>query len=70
VGAGILYRAPSDRFRIITSYGYGFNAIRDGHRGASSISILLQVDLGKPRSKNFDSAQPNRWRGWNWLMGR
>lgn len=69
VSAGILYRAPSDRFRLITAYGYGFDALRDGQRGASSISILLQVDLGKPRSDHFDSTQPNRWRGWNWLLG-
>jgi hypothetical protein len=71
VGAGILYRAPSDRFRFLTSYGYGFNAIRDGQRGASSISFLLQIDLGKkPSGGNFNPAQPDRWRGWNWLMGR
>jgi hypothetical protein len=68
--AGILYRAPSDRFRFITSYGYGFNAIRSGQRGASSITFLLQIDLGKPRSGNFKTPQPDRWRGWNWLMGR
>jgi hypothetical protein len=70
VSAGILYRAPSDRFRLITSYGYGFNAIRDGQRGASSISILMQIDLGKSHGDNFKSTQPDRWRGWNWLMGR
>ena len=70
VGAGILYRAPSDKFRFIVSYGYGFNAIRDGERGANSISILLQVDLDKPHGGGFKSAEPDRWRGWNWLMGR
>jgi hypothetical protein len=71
VGAGILYRAPSDRFRFITSYGYGINALRSGQRGASSISFLLQIDLGKkPRSDNFKTPQPDHWRGWNWLMGR
>jgi len=70
VGAGILYRAPSDKFRCIVSYGYGFNAIRDGARGANSISFLLQVDLGKSHGSGFQSPQPDRWRGWNWLMGR
>ena len=70
VGAGILYRAPSDKFRCIVSYDYGFNAIRDGARGANSISFLLQIDLDKPHGTGFKSPQPDRWRGWNWLMGR
>ena len=70
VGGGILYRAPSDKFRFIASYGYGFNAIRDGERGASSITFLLQIDLDKPHGDGFSSTQPTQWRGWNWLMGR
>ena len=69
IGGGILYRAPSDRFRCIVNYGYGINAIRNGHRGASSISILLQIDLDKPSGSGFQSTQPGRWRGWNWLFG-
>ena len=70
VGGGILYRAPSDKFRFIASYGYGINAIRSGQRGANSISILLQIDLDKPHGDSFNSTQPNQWRGWNWLLGR
>ncbi len=70
VGGGILYRAPSDKFRLIASYGYGINALRDGERGASSLSLLLQIDLDKPHGDGFKSAQPDLWRGWNWLMGR
>jgi hypothetical protein len=70
VGAGILYRAPSDKFRVIVNYGYGINAIRDGERGANSLSILLQIDLDKPHGRGFKSTQPGEWRGWNWLMGR
>lgn len=70
VGAGILYRAPSDRFRCIVSYGYGIDAIRDHGRGANSISFLLQIDLGQSGGEGFKTTQPNRWRGWNWLMGR
>ncbi|HZI30757.1 MAG TPA: hypothetical protein VFF11_00350 [Candidatus Binatia bacterium] len=69
VGAGILYRAPSDKFRVIINYGYGFNAVRDNGRGGSSIGILLQFDLDKPSGEGFKSTQPNRWRGWNWLFG-
>ncbi len=70
VGGGILYRAPSDKFRFIASYGYGFNAIRNGERGANSITFLLQIALDKPHGQSFNSTQPNQWRGWNWLMGR
>jgi hypothetical protein len=70
VGGGILYRAPSDKFRFIVNYSYGFNAIRSGQRGANGISILLQIDLDKPHGDSFSPTQPSRWRGWNWLLGR
>jgi hypothetical protein len=71
VGAGLMYRAPSERFRFIATYGYGFNAIRGGRRGANSVSFLLQIDLDRSgRGNDLKNAQPNRWRGWNWLMGR
>jgi hypothetical protein len=70
VGAGILYRAPSDKFRFIASYGYGFNAIRDGERGSSSLTLLLQIDLDQSHGHRFSATQPGQWRGWNWLFGR
>jgi hypothetical protein len=70
VGAGILYRAPSDRFKCIVAYAYGIDAIRSDGRGTSSVSILIQFDLEKPHGKGFNPAQPGRWRGWNWLLGR
>ncbi len=70
VGAGILYRAPADRFKVIVNYGYGFDALRNGRRGANSLTILLQYDLEKPHGDGFKGTQPDRWRGWNWLLGR
>ncbi len=70
VGAGILYRSPSDKFKCIVSYAYGIDAIRSGGRGANSISILMQFDLEKPHGSGFTDAQPGRWRGWSWLLGR
>ena len=70
VGAGLLYRSPSDRYKVILNYAYGIDAIRSDGRGASSITVLLQVDLGKMHSKDFSQTQPNRWQGWNWLLGR
>jgi hypothetical protein len=70
VGAGLLYRSPSNRFKFIVNYAYGVNAIRSSGRGASSIGFLLQIDLDKTRSTGFSPAQPDHWRGWNWLFGR
>jgi len=70
VGAGVLYRSPSDKFKIIVSYAYGIDAIRSSGRGANSINFLIQFDLEKPRGSSFTAAQPGRWRGWSWLLGR
>jgi len=70
IGGGILYRAPEDRFKLVAAYAYGIDAIRSSGRGANSLSLLLQIDLGKTRTADFHSAQPGHWRGWNWLLGR
>ena len=70
VGGGILYRSPTDRFKCLVAYGYGFDAVRSDGRGASSVSILMQFDLEKPHDSGFNPAQPGRWNGWNWLLGR
>jgi hypothetical protein len=69
VGGGILYRSPSGRFKMVLDYAYGIDAIRSGGRGANSIGILLQWDLGKLHGEELTPAQPNRWRGWQWLFG-
>lgn len=68
VGTGIQYRTPDDRFKIMLTYAYGIDAIRDGSRGAHSVGLLLQMDLGKMRSKGFSPTQPLHWRGWQWLF--
>ncbi|HEX9047170.1 MAG TPA: hypothetical protein VF988_09105, partial [Verrucomicrobiae bacterium] len=70
VGAGIMYRSPSDQFKCILGYAYGIDAIRSGSRGGSSVSILIQVDLGQIHNSRFNTTQPGRWNGWNWLLGR
>jgi hypothetical protein len=69
VGGGILYRAPSDRFKIMVAYAYGVDAIRSHGRGAQSIGLLMQWDLRPTHGEGFHPAHPNRWRGWQWFLG-
>ena len=69
VGGGILYRAPSDRFKIMLDYAYGVDAIRSHGRGAQSIGLLMQWDLRPTHGEGFHPAHPNRWRGWQWFLG-
>ena len=70
VGAGLMYQSPSDKFKCVVAYSYGIDALRSAGRGASSISFLIQVDLGRIHKAGFNTARPGRWRGWNWLLGR
>jgi hypothetical protein len=30
----------------------------------------MQWDLEKTKGQDFKSVDPNRWQGWNWIMGR
>jgi len=69
VGGGILYRSPSRRLKVIANYAYGVDAIRSHGRGANSISILVQLDLGGVHGPSFNPAHPGLWRGWQWLFG-
>ena len=69
VGGGILYRAPSDRFKIMVAYAYGVDAIRSHGRGAQSIGLLMQWDLRPTHGEGFHPAHPNHWRGWQWFLG-
>ena len=64
VGGGILYHSPSDRWKIMLNYGYGIDAIRSHGRGANSLGLLVQFDLGRKHSRNFNPTQPLLWRGW------
>lgn len=44
-GAGIVYTSRNKRLKLAVRYGYGFDAVRDNGKGASSIGILLQYDF-------------------------
>jgi hypothetical protein len=63
VGGGILYHTPSNRLKFMLNYAYGIDAVRSNGRGASSIGVLMQIDLGYLNSKKFSQPQPTLWRG-------
>lgn len=59
VSGGVMYR--SSNWKVVAAYGYGFEAIRSGGKGANSIGILMQLDLEKA---NFiQNTPPGLWRG-------
>ncbi len=64
VGGGLLYHSQSNRWKIMLNYDYGIDAIRSHGRGANSIGVLVQLDLGRKHSQKFNSTQPSLWRGW------
>jgi hypothetical protein len=63
VGLGMDYRAGS--WQVQASYGYGFEAIRDGGRGGQNIGILVQFDLEAHERANpvANPSGPNQSRG-------
>jgi hypothetical protein len=67
VGGGILYKSSS--WKIMLDYAYGVDAIRSGGRGAHTIGVLMQFDLGQAKENMFNPAQPNRWRGIERIFG-
>lgn len=62
VSGGLMWHSPTDRWKIMTDYAYGIDAIRNNHRGANSIGFLVQLDLGKP-GHTFNITEPNLWQG-------
>jgi hypothetical protein len=66
LGGGILYKSPA--WKIMFGYGYGVDAIRSSGRGAQSIGVLVQFDLGKAREAPPNPEEPNRWRGFQQIL--
>jgi len=69
VGGGIMYHSPNNRVKVNVNYAYGIDAIRNNRRGANSIGILMQFDLGRKPGEQFKSTTPGYQHGWNWLFG-
>jgi hypothetical protein len=65
LGLGVSYRSPTGGWQIQTSYGYGFEAIRDTGRGGQNIGLLIQFDLqAEHRAGGLVSpGDPNESRG-------
>lgn len=45
VGVGLGFRSRSGTWRVLGSYGYGFEAIRDGGRGGQSVAVMMEINL-------------------------
>ncbi|HEY2952364.1 MAG TPA: hypothetical protein VGK40_07270 [Verrucomicrobiae bacterium] len=70
IGGGISYRSSRDTWQILFGYAYGIDAIRTDGRGAHSVGLLLQFDLGRAKAGLFDPGQnPSRSRGLLRLLG-
>lgn len=67
VGFGVLYKTPS--IKVMLGYAYGINAIRSHGRGANSVGILMQVDLEQAKEAILNPEAPNRWRGFQRILG-
>jgi hypothetical protein len=52
VGPALSFTSRSQVWRIIVSYGYGFNALRDGHEGAQSVGLLYQYNFEQRKHRN------------------
>jgi hypothetical protein len=55
VGGGIVYTSLNKVLKVAVRYGYGFDAIRNGQKGANSVGILLQYDFHALKQRRSDS---------------
>lgn len=71
LGLGLAMDARGGILRVETNYAYGVDAIRSGHRGAHSVSIVAQLDLQaltrhtKPHRGPI--SRPTKPEGMEWL---
>ncbi|MCW5556722.1 MAG: hypothetical protein KIT22_02595 [Verrucomicrobiae bacterium] len=66
LGGGIAYHSPAGAWHFLLGYGYGFNAIRNGDRGANAIGLLVQYDFRKDQGAFqtlWRNLSPSNWRG-------
>ena len=54
-GPGLSYTSRREVWRVILRYGYGFNALRDGHEGAHSVGVLYQYNFEQRKRRREDA---------------
>ena len=59
LGGGITYVSPRGAWFISLVYGYGFNALRDGEKGANQVGILFQYDFDAVERYRFRRFEPS-----------
>ena len=52
VGTALSFTSRSEVWRVILRYGYGVNALRDGHEGAHSVGVLYQYNFEQRKHRN------------------
>ena len=67
VGGGLLYQSKS--LKVMLGYAYGVDAIRSSGRGAHSVGVLMQFDLGHAKQALLSPNEPGRWRGFQKILG-
>ncbi|MSU35277.1 MAG: hypothetical protein EXS36_09215 [Pedosphaera sp.] len=76
IGGGLAWTAPSGSWHVLAGFGYGVDAIRNGHRGAQNLGLIVQWDLERGGlhmpdvRKSLRTLNPGTWRGFNHLFGR
>jgi hypothetical protein len=54
-GGGVVYSSRNKVLKVAVRYGYGFDAVRDGNRGAHSVGVLLQYDFHALKQRRINS---------------
>lgn len=49
IGAGMGYTAPSRRWKLVSLFGYGFQAERDHGRGGMNMALAFQYNFGQTK---------------------
>lgn len=56
VGPSLSFTSRSEVWRVIARYGFGLNAVRDGHEGAHSVGVLYQYNFEQRKHRNARAA--------------
>jgi hypothetical protein len=54
-GPSLSFTSRSEVWRVILRYGYGFNALRDGHEGTHSVGLLYQYNFEQRKQRRANA---------------